>query len=155
MHRFSLSHLADNVLLRELTALARQDRATQAALLAHIAEADVRRLYAPAACPSMFEYCVRELHMSEDSAYKRITVARVARRFPAILESIADGRLSLSGVLLLAPHLTDESDGLADELIAAAAHKTNSAIKLLLAERFPQPDLPTLVQVVAESAVCN
>jgi hypothetical protein len=36
-------------------------------------------LYAPAGYPSMFKYCVDELHLSEDAAYKRIQVARADR----------------------------------------------------------------------------
>ena len=73
MTSYSLSHLADHILLRELAALVTQDRATTAALLAHLAEVDERKLYLPAAYPSMFMYCVSELRMSEDSALKALT----------------------------------------------------------------------------------
>src|SRR6266571_4247556 len=72
MCTYSLSHLSDSVLLRDLAALVAHDRATTARLLAHIAEVDERRLYLPAAHPSMFAYCVHELRLSEDAAYKRI-----------------------------------------------------------------------------------
>src|SRR5438093_12461077 len=106
MQRYSLAHLSDPDLLRGLAALVAQDRVTTAALLAHIAEVDARRLYLPAAYPSMFAYRVHELRLSEDAACKRINAARVARQFPAIFEALADGRLHLSAVVLLAPHLT-------------------------------------------------
>ncbi|MEO5988934.1 MAG: hypothetical protein ABIU54_04830, partial [Candidatus Eisenbacteria bacterium] len=142
----SLSHLADHVLLRDLKSLVVRDRATTAELLAHLAEVDERRLYLPAAYSSMYVYCVQELHMSEDAAFRRIRVARAARRFPAILAALADGRLNLTSVLLVAPHLTAHT---ADELLAAAEHKSKAGIELLLAERFPQPDLPTLVRAIA------
>jgi hypothetical protein len=135
---YSLSHLSDPVLLRGLTSLVAQDRATTAALLAHIAEVDARRLYLPAAYPSMFLYCVEELHLSEDAASKRIQAARVARRFPAIFDAIAQGRLHLSAVVLLAPHLTE---GTVDDLVAAATHLSKSGIERLLAERFPRTDV--------------
>ncbi|MEO5618344.1 MAG: hypothetical protein ABIS67_11270, partial [Candidatus Eisenbacteria bacterium] len=95
MKSYSLSHLSNQVLLRSLAALVAQNRATTADLLAHIAEVDARKLYLPAAYPSMFAYCVGELRLSEDSAFKRIRVARKARQFPAIFEAIADGRLHL------------------------------------------------------------
>ena len=49
---YSLSHLSDHVLLRDLTALVSEDRATTARLLAHLAEVDARRLYLPAGYPS-------------------------------------------------------------------------------------------------------
>src|SRR5881396_2539795 len=53
----SLSHLSDRALLRDLAALVAHDRATTVRLLAHLAEVDERRLYLPAAYPSMFAFC--------------------------------------------------------------------------------------------------
>src|SRR5205809_4277030 len=138
MCTYSLSHLSDGALLRDLAALVAQDRATTARLLAHIAECDARRLYLPAAYPSMFAYCVHELRLSEDAAYKRIQAARVARQFPGIFEAVADGRLHLSGVVMLAPYLTAETVA---PLLQAAAHKTKSEIELLVAERFPRSEM--------------
>jgi hypothetical protein len=147
---YSLSHLADHVLVRDLVALASKDRLTTAALLAHLAEVDDRKLYLPAAYPSMYLYCVRELRMSEDTAFKRIRVARIARQFPAIFSALADGRLNMCGVALLAPHLTPKLPReAAEDLLAAAANKANPEIEQLLAERFPQPDVPTLVHSLA------
>src|SRR6266516_3829364 len=49
--------------------------------------------------------------------------------------------LPISG--LLAPHLTAEN---AEELLAAAAHRTKAEIELLLARRFPRSELLALVQ---------
>jgi len=146
MSRYALTHLSDSALLHELRTLVTQDRATTALLIAHLGETDARRLYAPAGYPSMFEFCVRELGFSEDMAFKRIRAARAARRFPAIHGMLADGRLSLTAVVFLAPHLTPPN---ADELLAAATHKTKAQIEQLLAERFPQPDLPTMVAPIA------
>src|SRR5712671_1258977 len=145
MKSYLLSHLEDHVLLRDLATLVSQDRATTAALLAHLAEVEERKLYARAAYSSMHLYCVRELRMSEGAAFKRIRVARTARQFPSIFAALADGRLNMTGVVLLRSHLTQET---ADELLAAAAHKTNAEIELLLAQRFPRPDAPTLVQAI-------
>src|SRR5881396_4164040 len=105
MRAYTLTHLSDAVLLRDLAALVAQDHTTTAALLAHIAEVDARKLYLPAAYPSMHAYCVHEFHLSEDSAYRRITAARVARQFPAVFEAVADGRLSLTAVGLLSAYV--------------------------------------------------
>jgi hypothetical protein len=149
MNSYSLTHLDDRVLLRDLAALVARDRVTTAQLLAHLAEVDSRRLYLPAAYPSMYAYCVHELRLSEDAAYKRIQVARVARQFPAIFEAVADGRLHLTAVLLLAPYLTAEN---ADQLLAAAAHKTKSEIEELLARRFPRSETLALVEALPASA---
>src|SRR2546428_1699156 len=137
MRAYKLSHLSDDELLRDLAALVATDRATTAALLAHLAEVDARRLYLPAAHPSMYSWCVHELGLSEQSAFKRIRAARTARQFPAIFPALAEGRLHGSPVLLLAPYLTPET---ADELLGAAAHRTNTEIEQLLAQRFPRAD---------------
>src|SRR5512134_1428953 len=104
MSEYSLSHLRDGELLRNLRSLLARERATMAEVLAHIAEVDARRLYLPAAHPSMHSYCVHELALSEEAAFKRIHAARAARKFPAVFEALADGRLHLSAIILLAPH---------------------------------------------------
>src|SRR5206468_10967009 len=94
---------------------------------------------------SMSLYCQQELLMSEDTALRRIAVARTARQFPTIHFAVADGRLNLTAVLLLTPHLGPET---AEELLAAAAHRTKAELRRLLAERFPKPDVPTLLQAI-------
>jgi 5-methylcytosine-specific restriction endonuclease McrA len=134
MRAYSLTHLTDAALLRELAALVARDRATTAALLAHIAEVDVRRLYLPAGYESMHAYCVDELHLSEDAAYKRIQAARSARQFPALFAAVAEGRLNLTAVCLLAPHLTGENT---EGLLAASVNLRNTGIREMLARRFP------------------
>src|SRR5437667_7455009 len=76
MRAYSLTHLGDAVLTRELAAAVAHERTATAAVLAHLAEFDARRLYLPAGYPSMVAYCLHELHLSEDGAYKRIHAAR-------------------------------------------------------------------------------
>ena len=139
----SVSRLRDDALLRQLSEVVTRDRATTAEMLALIAEVDERKLFLPAAYPSMYAYCVQELRLSEDSAYKRIRAARTARRFPDILPAVADGRLNLSAIVLLTPYLTEQS---AEALLSAAEHKTRSEIEILIAQRFPRTELMSLVE---------
>ena len=133
MNTHSRTHLSNPALLRDLAERIAENHAETALLLAHIAEFDARQLYAPA-YPSMFAFCVHELHMCEEDALERILVARAARQFPAIFVAVAEGRLHLSGLVVLAPHLTAEN---AEELLATATHKSESEIERLVAERFP------------------
>jgi len=142
---YSLSHLPDQTLLRNLSTLIAQDRVTTAELLAHLAEVDARKLYLPAGYPSMYLYCVHELRLCEQAAFKRIRAARAARRYPAILPALADGRLHLSTVVLLAPYL---SPGTSDKLLCAAEHKTKPQIEQLLAERFPRSEVLSMVEAL-------
>src|SRR5439155_17152001 len=147
MRDFSLTHLSDTVLLSDLAALIAHDRVTTAVVLAHIAEVDARRLYAPAGYPSMHAYCVGELRLSEDAASKRIQAARAARQFPALFDALADGRLHLAAVCLLAPHLTVENG---EGLMEAATHRRKAEIEELLARLFPKLGLPAMVGAIPE-----
>jgi hypothetical protein len=144
-----LSHLSDGTLRRELDSLAAADRRTTAKLLIRLAEFEHRRLYAEDGCSSLFTFCVEKLHFSEDIAFKRIRVARAARRCPALLRAIADGRLHLTGAVFLAPYLKSENF---KELIESAAHKTKAQIELLIAQRFPRPDVASMVRAIAPAA---
>jgi hypothetical protein len=146
MNRYSLTHLGDGELHGSLTAVAARDHASDADVLAHIAEFDERGLFLPAAYPCMKEYCIHELRFSEDAASKRVYAARTARQFPALFDALAAGRLHLSGIVTMASRLTPEN---ANELLAAATHKTRGEIQRLLAERFPRPDLPARLEAIA------
>ena len=128
MRTYELSHVNDAVLLRDLDALVSQERGVLAKVLAHLGEVDARRLYLPAGYPSMYEYCLRKLGWSEQAALKRLRAARTAREFPVIFDALAAGRLHLTAVVLLAPHLTAEN---AEDLLAAAAHRTKAEIEEL------------------------
>ena len=65
---------------------------------------------------SLFTYCTQALHLSEHAAYSRIEAARAARRFPIILDLLADGAVNLTTICLLGPHLTDRSHRGGDRL---------------------------------------
>jgi hypothetical protein len=146
--RLDLSRRIDGELLREFSALVEKDRRSTAELLAYVGEIQARRLFASKGYSSMYMYCVRELHMSGDVAWKRTQVARLARRFPVILEMIADGRLHLTAVVKLLAYR--KARGFT-QLLEAAAHKSKFEIELLLAARFPRPDTPTEVRPLGKS----
>ena len=139
----SLEHVPDDELLRRLAELLRQSRRTEADLVAHIGEVDSRRLYAREASPSMFAYCTERLHLSEAEAYLRIAAARASREHPVLLAMLADGRLHLTAIAKLAPHLTPENR---EGLLARATHKTKREVEELLAELSPRPDAPALIR---------
>ena len=138
-----LKSLTDDELLRRLSDVLKQSRRVESELVAHIAEVDARRLFARHASPSMFQYSIDVLHLSKAEAYLRIGVARASRRHPMLLTMLADGRLHLSGIVELAPHLTDENR---DELLARATHKTKRQILELVAEIAPKPDVPSVMR---------
>ncbi len=117
MSRYLLCHRTHQVVLQGLATLVARGCTHTADLVAHIGEVDSRRLFLPTGHPSMFSYCVNVLHFSEQAAYKRIRVARMARRFPVIYDALAEGRVHLSGLFLLKTHMSRRN---AAELLAAA-----------------------------------
>ena len=140
MRRTRPEALSDDALLDALARLDGEQKQRLAVLLSHLAEVDARGLYAERGFSSLHRYCTDVLNMSDDEAYNRIRVARAGRRFPAVLDEIAEGRLHLTGARLLAPHL-DEAN--ARELLAEAAGQSRRDIEAMLARRFPKPDVAT------------
>jgi len=143
---FTRSEIRDTELLRNARLHARDERAGTALLLADIGEIDARRLFVPAGHPSLFEYCRGALKLSEDAAARRIQAARAARRHPTIFAMCADGRLSLTAITLLAPHLTEQN---ADELLALAAGRSKAEVEELIRARRPLTETMGWVQPLA------
>jgi HNH endonuclease len=139
----TLTSVSDDTLLRRLLELLGQSRRIEVDVVAHIGEVDARRLYAREAAPSMFAYCTDRLHLSEAEAYLRITVARASREHPVLLEMLADGRMHLSGIAKLVPHLNAQKR---DAVLARAIHRSKRDIEALIAELAPRPDAPSVVR---------
>ena len=139
----ALTALSDPDLLAAVHRLASDERHATAALIASLAELDARRLYLGEGCSSLFTYCTQVLHLSEHAAYGRIEAARVARRFPIVLEWLAQGALTLTALGLLAPHLTGENHR---TVLEAARHKSKREIESLVAALRPQPAVPSSVR---------
>jgi hypothetical protein len=139
----TLTHLSDDQLVTSLDALCVDARRLDARLIAHLVEVEDRRLHLQAACSSMFDFCVRRLHMSEGAAFRRINAARLVRRFPALLAHVERGEVHLSTLVLLRDHLTESN---LDDLVLATARKTKREVEELLAQRAPRPDVPTTIR---------
>ena len=131
-----LDHMSDDELLVEVGRLAVHERQATAHLIASLAELDARRLYLGQGCSSLFTYCTQVLRLSEHAAYGRIEAARAARRFPVVLELLANGSVNLTAIGLLAPHLTPANHR---ELLDSARHKTKRDVEHLVASLRPQP----------------
>jgi hypothetical protein len=139
----NLRTVSDDELLRRLSELLCQSRRVEADIVAHIAEVEERRLYAREAVPSMFAWCTEVLRLSDYEAYLRITVARATRKHPTLLTMLREGRLHLSGIALLARHLTPENR---DDILGRAAGMTHRQLKELAAELEPKPDAPSKIR---------
>lgn len=136
-------HLSDQDLLDHVKRLARHEREATVALIVHLAVLDERRLYLGEGCASLFTYCTQVLHLSEHAAYGRIEAARAARRFPVILEMLADGSVTLTTVSLLVPYLTPANHGV---LLAAAQYRSKRQVEELVTQLRPLPPAPSTIR---------
>ena len=127
----------------------RKSRGTEADLLEHLGEIEERRLYLGGPHPTMFIFCISDYGFSEDVAYQRITVARAARRLPAILDALRSGRVHLTGLRLLAPHVTAEN---VSAVLSEATGKSTRQIEELVARLAPKPPVPTVIRKMPAQA---
>src|SRR5215471_6392140 len=144
----TLTSLTDAQLLVRVKLLAVQERESTANLIAGLMELDLRRLYLGEGCSSLFAYCTQVLHLSEDAAYTRIRAARVAAKWPEVLELIANGSLTVTAVRLLSDALTEANHA---ALFAAATHKRKRDVESIVAAANPRPDVPSSVRRVSRS----
>jgi hypothetical protein len=131
------SALDSETLARRLGELAGDERNVQVDFLLHLDEFDRRRAYLDLGHRSLWDYCLRALHLREGAAGRRIGAMRVLRRFPRLEPALRDGRLCASTAALLGQVLTDES---LDVLVGRAAYRTKAEVEELVVSLRPRPE---------------
>jgi hypothetical protein len=132
----SLRHLSDDELVARVKSLAARERRATALLVAHLAELDTRDLHLRAGYSSLFIYCREVLALSEHEAYNRMEAARTARRFPLVLDLLAEGAVNLTTVRLLGPHLTADNHA---RVLESARGKRKAEVEGIVARLRPAP----------------
>jgi 5-methylcytosine-specific restriction endonuclease McrA len=145
-----LAALPDENVLTGLDGEVATEKRCMANVIAYLGEVEERRLHLEAAYSSMFAFCQRRLRLSEGEAFRRLRAARLTRRFPILLPALAERRVTLSNVILMHDHFTEENVG---ALVGRMEGKTKLEVKELIAELAPKPDvLPSVTPVgVCES----
>jgi 5-methylcytosine-specific restriction endonuclease McrA len=127
LHRVDV--LSSCKLRRGMFTYLKRDRHSLAMFLVYLGEFDAQQLCLPEAYPSMYAYCRSAMGLAHDAATRRIHAARYARRHPVLIDAIADGRIELSAIGLLGPHM---NDGNAAALVELAAGKSCVEIRQTL-----------------------
>src|SRR5882724_6252992 len=140
---WDLGRVSEQQLRTQLATLLANGCRTEARIIAHMAEVEERKIHAKDGSLSLFDYCVRQLGLSESEAFHRLTAARIARRFPVVFAMIERREIHLTAVCLLRDYLTPENHL---ELLAEASRKTKLQVQELLARRFPRPDVRSYVR---------
>jgi hypothetical protein len=146
---FLLKDRSDQELLDGVFAAITREFEDVALVVAHIAEMGKRKLFAGEGCSSLKTYCMEVLHLTEDQAYSRIAVARVARKFPVVLDMLADGLVHLTAVDRLGPSLTQENH-LA--ILEEATFKSMAQVEEIVARLRPKPPVPSSIRKLGSSS---
>ena len=143
-----LAALDPATLVRRLHELAGDERRVQVDFLFHLAELDRREAFLDLGFGSLWDYCLKALHLREGAAGRRIGAMRVLRRFPRLEAPLRDGRLCLSTVALLGQVLTEEN---LDELVGRAAFLTKAEVDHLVASVRPRAAPQDGIRRIAEA----
>src|SRR5499427_5582265 len=145
MNDGSLEHVPDEELLATVRRLTARSNVALADLLAHLGEVELRGIHRTRACASLYTYCIYELRMSEDAAYRRAKAARLVREFPELHDAIVKGEIHLTGVLMIGPYLGGERHA---EVLRRARFRSKRELLRLIAEIDPKPEVPALVEPI-------
>jgi len=132
----NLTQLSSPALTDRLYELRKQGRSLLVELLAYLAELDRRRLALELGFPSTFAFLTDHLGYTKSAAFRRITAARLAARFPIVLSYLADGRLGLTTLVELRDVLEEPRLG---EILDRAAGRTEEQVRELVAALRPRP----------------
>ena len=146
MHEHMLviaARLSDDALLARMKVLSGQSREVTVELIAHLVEVARRGIHRSEGPGKLFGYLTGILRFSEAAAWNRIQAARAVRRFPMVLDLLADGSVNLTTIRLLGPHLTKENHR---SLLEEATGKGKNDIKRMVARLAPRPDVPATIR---------
>lgn len=146
-HRMDLTNLSAGELLSNLDSFWVTGNRALAQFLGYLGEVERRRLYEEMACSSMFAFLERRFRLTGGTAYRRLTAARLVRRFPAILSRVESGDIHLDGLCALKDVLTASN---VEELMVATARKTLREVEHIVACRMPKPDVEASIRKVPE-----
>ena len=89
--------------------LSKNYQSCEAKLLDVLIKIDQNKIYLSLGLPSLFQYCVDALKLSEAQSYSFMTVCRKSKDIPELKSEIQSGRLSLSKARRIVPVLTKEN----------------------------------------------
>ncbi|MGE0173674.1 MAG: HNH endonuclease [Oligoflexales bacterium] len=135
LSNFEITETIDRVFQKE--------RHLQADFILLLSEISTRRLHVQMGYSSLMVYCVEHFCLTEFSAYRRMQIARVAKRYPVLVEALRDKQLSLTTAAMIAPKLKEETS-LAQ--IQQCKGKSKEEVKRIIVGWEPQVDVKESVR---------
>src|SRR5437870_2738512 len=114
----------------------RRENGELAEFVIELAELDREKQYLDMGYRSLWEFCKRELGLSERAIYYRIAAARELQRNPQLAEQIRDRHLCITTLAMLTKVMTEENS---EMLIAEAVGKSKREVEQIVARLDPKP----------------
>lgn len=125
-----LSGLTIDELDEALVRLVERERDALKIFLEHLMEFHRRRGAEVKAYSGLFAYCTERLNLSEGESFRRVHAARKALEVPLLLDYLDAGKVNLSTLNVLIPHMTPIN---APNLLERAAGKSKRDVELIVA----------------------
>ena len=122
-----------------LAKLLGNERGVQVEFLIALAEFDRRGLYLELGYSTLWDFCMKELHLCKGSTFKRTHSVALIQRFPQVAAILREGKLCMTTLVELEDVLTAENF---DSVIAQAAYKTKEEVQQLKAAMRAPTQLP-------------
>ena len=133
-----LKSLSDKELEQRTRGLIDDERRTTVALLRHLEEIDRRKLYLERGYPTLYEYVIKELRISEGAAHRRIQAMRLLREVPSAEAPLSNGDLPLTTAAKIQTALKQQGKELRSEVVKDCLGKSYREVERRLAEVQPQ-----------------
>ncbi len=136
----NLKNLSNVQLHQQTQMTAEKERLTTIELLWHLRENEKRMLYAQMGYRDLKEYCVKELKLSEGSAWRRISAMRLLQEIPEIETKIKSGDLNITQISMARAHFREVkvSNSEKHEILFALENQSTRTTERILAENRPE-----------------
>lgn len=130
--------------------VALQFKQAEADLISILQEVDDMRVFQKMGYPSLFQYCVDSLRLSESVTSNFVTVSRKANEVPVLQAAIQSGALSVSKARKITPVLTLKNQ---DEWVSKACSLSTRKLEEEVAKFDPKEATPERMRFVSEDRV--
>ena len=130
----------DIVIVNTLRANLRQENRGIAKFIESLLELNAARGWARLGFSSLHDFCTRDLGLSDAEAATRIRVAYLSQSIPDLLPALAESRISLTGIRILAPILNSDNFS---ETVKTVQGLSTRDLETFRAKILPSAELPT------------
>jgi hypothetical protein len=105
----NISFLTDESLLIDTKTLALKDKNCTVEFIHHLAEIDRRKLFSDLRYSSLYDYCIKELKLSEGATHRRIVTARAMSEIPELKNKLLSGSLTMGNICIAVKFMRDNN----------------------------------------------